>query len=69
MRTKIITVADVIEFFKTIPPDTKIRVKKEYSRLWETSIRFVEVEQYEKYFTSMNGVEYNEATKTVDFGI
>lgn len=38
MKIKIITVADVIEFFKTIPPDTKIRVKEEYSRNWETAL-------------------------------
>ena len=69
MKTKIITVADVIEFFKTIPPDTKIRVKEEYSRNWETSTRYVEAEQYDESFTSMNGIDYNEVTKTVDFGI
>lgn len=69
MKIKIITVADVIEFFKTIPPDTKIRVKEEYSRNWETSTRFVEVEQYGESFTGMNGIDYNEVTKTVDFGI
>lgn len=69
METKIITVADVIEFFKTIPPDTKIRVKEEYSRNWETSTRYVEVEQYGESFTGNNGIEYNNFTKTVDFGI
>jgi hypothetical protein len=69
MKIKIITVADVIEFFKTIPPDTKIRVKEEYSRNWETSTRYVEVEQYGESFTGMNGIDYNEVTKTVDFGI
>jgi len=69
MKTKIITVADVIEFFKTIPPDTQIRVKEEYSWNWETGTRYVEVEQYDESFTSMNGVEYNNFTKTVDFGI
>ena len=69
MKTKIITVADVIEFFKTIPPNTKVRVKEEYSRNWETSTRYVEVEQYGESFTGMNGIDYNEVTKTVDFGI
>lgn len=69
MKIKIITVADVIEFFKTIPPDTKIRVKEEYSRNWETSTRYVEVEQYGESFTGINGIDYNEVTKTVDFGI
>ena len=61
--------ADVIEFFKTIPPDTKIRVKEEYARDYETSTRFVEVEQYDDAFNSDNGINYNEVTKTVDFGI
>ena len=69
MNTKIITVADVIEFFKTIPPDTKIRVKEEYSRNWETSTRYVEVEQYGDTFNGNNGIEYNNVTKTGDFGI
>ena len=69
MKTKIITVADVIEFFKTIPPNTKVRVKEEYSRNWETGTRYVQVEQSDESFTSMNGVEYNNVTKTVDFGI
>ena len=69
MKTKIITVADVIEFFKTIPPDTKIRVKEEYSRNWETSTRYVEAEQYGESFNNNNGIEYNNVTKTVDFGI
>jgi len=68
MKTKIITVADVIEFFKTIPPDTKIRVKQEYSRHWETYTKYVEVEQYGDAFNTNNGIDYNEATKTVDFG-
>jgi hypothetical protein len=69
MNNKIITVADVIAFFKTIPPNTKIRVKEEYARNYETSTRFVHVEQYDESFTSINGIEYNEVTKTVDFGI
>ena len=69
MKTKIITVADVIEFFKTIPPDTKIRVKEEYYSHWETSTRYVEVEQYGDTFNGNNGIEYNNVTKTVDFGI
>lgn len=69
MKTKIITVADVIEFLKTVPPNTKVRVKEEYSRNWETSTRYVEVEQYGESFTGMNGIDYNEVTKTVDFGI
>ena len=69
MKTKIITVADVIEFFKTIPPDTKIRVKREYTRNYETTTEFVELVQYGESFTAMNGIDYNEVTKTVDFGI
>jgi len=69
MKTKIITVADVIEFFKTVPPDTKIRVIEEYDRNFQVGTRFVDVEQYDESFNSMNGIEYNNVTKTVDFGI
>jgi len=67
MNNKIITVADVIEFFKNIPPDTKIRVKKEINRNYSTYTEFVEVVQYDGDYK--DGIEYNEATKTVDFGI
>jgi hypothetical protein len=68
MNNKIITVADVIEFFKTIPPDTKIRVKQEITRNYATYTEFVEVVKYDNYI-GIDGIEYNEATKTVDFGI
>ncbi len=69
MKIKIITVADVIEFFKTIPPNTKVRVKEEVYSGWDTTTQFVEVEQYDDAFNSNNGISYNEVTKTVDFGI
>ena len=77
MKTKIITVADVIEFFKTIPPDTKIRVKKEVTIGWDTTTRFVEATQFCEAFNTFNGnvfdtidgIEYSEKNKTVDFGI
>ncbi len=67
--TKIITVADVIEFFKTIPPDTKIRVKEEINRNYSTYTKYVEVVQYDGDYKRIDGIEYNEVKKTVDFGI
>lgn len=69
MNNKIITVADVIEFFKTVPPDTKIRVQEEINTGWETATRFVEVVQYGEDFSSIHGIEYNKVKKTIDFGI
>ena len=56
MKTKIITVADVIEFFKTIPPETKIRV-------------FVEVVQYGDSIDGIDGIEYRPEYKAIYFGI
>jgi hypothetical protein len=69
MKTKIITVADVIEFFKTIPPDTKIRVKEEINRNYSTYTKYVEAVQYDGDYKRIDGIEYNEVKKTVDFGI
>lgn len=68
MSKNFVTVADVIEFFKTIPPDTKIRVKEEINRNYSTYTEYVEVVRYGG-FDGIDGIEYNEATKTVDFGI
>jgi len=68
MSKKFVTVADVIEFFKSIPPDAKIRVKQEYTIHYSTSTEYVEVVRYGG-FDGIDGIEYNEATKTVDFGI
>jgi regulator of PEP synthase PpsR (kinase-PPPase family) len=67
MKSKIITVADLVEFLKMLPPDTKIRVKQEINRNYSTYTEYVEAVQYDVDYK--NGIEYNEVTKTVDFGI
>jgi hypothetical protein len=67
MKSKIITVADLVEFLKMLPPDTKIRVKEEINRNYHTYTEFVEAVQYDGGYK--DGIEYNEVTKTVDFGI
>ena len=69
MNKEFVTVADVIEFFKTIPPDTKIRVKEEINRNYSTYTEYVEVVQYDGDYKRIDGIEYNEVKKTVDFGI
>ena len=72
MKTKIITVADVIEFFKAIPPDTKIRVKREYTRNYETTTEFVELVQYGDSIDGIDGIdgiEYRPEYKVIYFGI
>ena len=47
MKSKIITVADLVKFLKMLPPDTKIRVKEEITRHYDTYTEFVEVVQYD----------------------
>lgn len=69
MNKNFVTVADVIEFFKSIPPDTKIRVKEEITRHYDTYTQYVEVVQYDGDYKRIDGIEYNEVKKTVDFGI
>jgi hypothetical protein len=69
MKSKIITVADLVKFLKMLPPDTKIRVKEEITRHYDTYTEFVEVVQYDGDYKRMDGIEYNEVKKTVDFGI
>ena len=69
MNKNFVTVADVIEFFKSIPPDTKIRVKEEITRHYSTYTEYVEVVQYDGDYKRIDGIEYNEVKKTVDFGI
>ena len=69
MKTKIITVADLVEFLKMLPPDTKIRVKEEITRHYDTYTEFVEVVQHNGDYKRIDGIEYNEVKKTVDFGI
>jgi len=68
MKTKIITVADVIEFFKNIPPDTEIRVRQECTSNYSTDAESVEIIQYTG-FDRIDGITYDKETKTVDFRI
>ena len=67
MNKNFVTVADVIEFFKSIPPDTKIRVKEEITRHYDTYTQYVEVVQYDGDYKRIDGIEYNEVKKTVHF--
>ena len=69
MKSKIITVADLVKFLKMLPPDTKIRVKQEINRNYSTYTEYVEAVQYDGDYKRMDGIEYNEVKKTVDFGI
>jgi hypothetical protein len=69
MKNKIITVADVIEFFKNIPPDTEIRVRQECTANYSTGTEeLVEIIQYTG-FDRIDGITYDKETKTVDFRI
>ena len=46
MNTKEITVADIIKFFQSVPPETKIRVKEEVTRNWDTYTKYSNVIQH-----------------------
>ena len=72
MNKKEITVADIIKFFQSIPPDTKIRVKEEICRHWETSTQYTNVVQYgdcEFNIECVDGITYRKEHNIVDFGI
>jgi hypothetical protein len=72
MTTKEITVADIIKFFQTIPPETKIRVKEEVTRNWETYTQYSNVVQYgddEFNIEYVDGISYSKEKNVVDFGI
>lgn len=72
MTTKEITVGDIIKFFQSIPPETKIRVKEEVSRNWETTTKYTNVVQYsdgEFNIDSIDGISYWKEGNTIDFGI
>jgi hypothetical protein len=71
MTTKVITVADIIKFLQTIPPETKVRVKEEISRNWETSTAYTNVVQFgdgEFNIDFVDGITYWKEGKTIDFG-
>ena len=72
MTTKEITVADIIKFFQSIPPETKIRVKQEVQRNWETYTQYTNVVQYgdgEFDIECVDGITYRKEHNVVDFGI
>ena len=72
MNTKEITVADIIKFLQTIPPETKVRVKKEVQSNWSTTTVYSNVEQFgdgEFNIDYVDGINYWKEGKTIDFGI
>lgn len=72
MTTREITVADIIKFLQTIPPETKVRVKEEITRNWETTTKYTNVVQYsdgEFDIECVDGITYWKQGKTIDFGI
>ena len=72
MNTKEITVADIIKFFQSIPPETKVRVKQEVQRNWETYTEYTNVVQYgdgEFDIECVDGITYRKEHNIVDFGI
>jgi len=72
MNTKEITVADIIKFFQSVPPETKIRVKEEVQRNWDTYTKYSNVIQYgdgEFDIECIDGISYNKEKNVIDFGI
>ena len=72
MNTKEITVGDIIKFFQTIPPETKVRVKQEVQRNWETYTEYANVVQYgdgEFNIEYVDGISYSKEKNVVYFGI
>lgn len=72
MNTKEITVADIIKFFQSIPPETKIRVKQEVYNNWETTTEYTKLVQYgdgEFDIECVDGISYSKEKNVVDFGM
>jgi len=72
MNTKEITVADIIKFFQSIPPETKIRVKEEVTRNWDTYTKYSNVIQHgdgEFDIECVDGISYCKGKNIIDFGI
>jgi hypothetical protein len=72
MNTKEITVADIIKFFQSIPPETKIRVKEEVTRNWDTFTKYSNVIQHgdgEFNIECVDGISYCKEKNIIDFGI
>ena len=72
MNTKEITVGDIIKFFQSIPPETKICVKEEICRNWDTTTQYTKVVQYgdgEFNIECVDGISYNKEKNAVFFGV
>jgi hypothetical protein len=72
MTPKELTGADIIKFFQSIPPETKIRVKEEVTRNWDTYTKYSNVVQYgdgEFDIECVDGISYSKEKNVVDFGI
>ena len=72
MNARPITVADIIKFFQTFPPDTKVRVIKEVHHNWTTSTEFTDVVQYDNgefNVDFIDGIYYSKNNNSIDFGI
>ena len=72
MNRKEITVADIIKFLQTIPPETKVRVKKEVQSNWSTTTVYSNVEQFgdgEFNIDYVDGINYWKEGNTIEFGI
>lgn len=72
MNARPITVADIIKYFQTFPPDTKVRVIKEVQRNWSTYTEFTEIVQYgedEFNVDNADGIYYSKNNNSIDFGI
>jgi len=72
MNTKEITVADIIKFFQSIPPETKVRVMEEFQRDWSTGTKYTNVIQYgngEFNIECVAGISYWKEEKVINFGM
>ena len=72
MNARPITVADIIKYFQTFPPETKVRVIKEVQRNWSTYTEFTEIVQYgedEFNVDNADGIYYSKNNNSIDFGI
>jgi hypothetical protein len=72
MNARPITVADIIKYFQTFPPETKVRVMREINRNYSTYTEFTEIVQYgEEEFNVdyVDGIYYSKNNNSIDFGI
>lgn len=72
MNARPITVADIIKYFQTFPPDTKVRVIKEVHSNWSTYTEFTDIVQYDKgefNVDYVDGINYSKNNNSIDFGI